>query len=62
MRKPEQHDQTRDTLVIACGCIIGVAFTIEAKFIHPHNPAAAIFIVAGAALMATLITLRLVRR
>ncbi|RYF19814.1 MAG: hypothetical protein EOO77_09315 [Oxalobacteraceae bacterium] len=62
MRKREQPDRVRDALVIVCGGIIGVAFIVELKFIPPYNPTAAIFIVLGAALIATAATLHFSRR
>ena len=62
MRKRERPDRTRDALVVACGCIIGMAFTIEMKFMQPDNPAAAMFTVLGAALVSTAVTLHLSRR
>ena len=62
MRKSEQPDKVRDALVVACGCIMGVAFIAELHLIPPHNPVAAMFIVLGAALVATAITLRFSRR
>ena len=62
MRKREQPDRVRDTLVIVCGAIIGVAFVVELRLIPPHDPTAAIFTVLGAALVATAATLHFSRR
>ena len=62
MRKRKQPDRVRDALVIVCGGIIGVAFIVELKLITPHNPTAAMFIVLGAALIATAATLHFSRR
>jgi hypothetical protein len=62
MHKPEQPDKVRDALVIVCGGIIGVAFILELRFIPPYNPTGAMFIVLGAALIATAATLSFARR
>ena len=35
MRKREQPDRVRETLVIVCGAIIGVAFVVELRLIPP---------------------------
>ena len=62
MRKPEQPDKARDALVVVCGAIIGVAFVAELRLIPPHDPAAAMFTVLGAALIATAATMHFSRR
>ena len=62
MHKPEQPDKVRDALVIVCGGIIGVAFVAELRLIPPYNPIGAMFIVLGAALIATAATMHFSRR
>ena len=62
MRKREQPDKVRDALIVVGGAIIGVAMLVEIKFIMPHDPIAAAFIVIGAGLLASACTLTFLRQ
>ncbi|MCJ2077874.1 hypothetical protein MKK68_19880 [Methylobacterium sp. E-016] len=62
MRKRDDGGNPPAVVTFTGGCIIGLAFIVELKFISPGHPIGAMLIVLGAALIATAVTLRLSRR